>query len=294
MLTGQQSSTTPSLANTQQCSGPQIPPPSTGEVSFDLRHEDVEEARKISTFLADGCKCELNCFDYFSRAHYELVRSQCAELNHKTLDMVVMGQLMAFTADNSSHSQYMHKGREICRVTFQFLHGIGKHRLYAIKSSLRMNGLEAREHGNAHKLPHNAFSVDDERRVVSFIENYVEDHGILLPGRIPGYNRTDLKLLPSSVTKLAIWEMYREAVTSEGGRIAGYRSFRLIWQKYLLQVLITKPMFDLCFTCQKNNTHILRSANKSEWEKSTVQLIKSLLTKIYKIFLLPSTESEDC
>ena len=99
----------------------------------------------------------------------------------------------------------------------------------------------------------------------------MEDHGILLPGRIPGYNRTDLKLLPSSTTKLAIWESYREAVESEPGvRIAGYRTFRNIWRKYLPQVVVTKPMSDLCFTCQQNNTLIMRSANKSEEEKSVV------------------------
>lgn len=127
-------------------------------------------------------------------------------------------------------------------------------------------------HGNAHRQPHNALSVDDEKRVVTYINNYVEDHGILLPGRIPGYNRSDLKLLPSSVTKLSIWETYRKAIEDQNVRIAGYRTFRVIWQKYLPYVIITKPMSDLCFTCQQNNTLVLRSCNKSEEEKSKVRI----------------------
>ena len=39
------------------------------------------------------------------------------------------------------------------------------------------------------------------RYIVQFITNFPEQHGILLPGRICGYKRDDLKLLPSSITK---------------------------------------------------------------------------------------------
>ena len=143
-----------------------------------------------------------------------------------------------------------------------------------------------RKHGNTHRQPVHALSVDDVKKAVSFIEGFVEDHGILLPGRIPGYNRSDLKLLPSSITKLAVWERYRDLV-SDGARVVGYRSFRNIWRKYLPQVIITKPMTDLCLTCQKNNSLILRSVNKTEEEKSTVRYVNgNYFSYMYNLYLI--------
>ena len=106
--------------------------------------------------------------------------------------------------------------------------------------------------------------------MVVFIQNFAEDHAILLPGRIPGYNRFDLQLLPSNTSKLSIWESYTQSIEPLGVRVAGYKSFRNIWTKYLPQIIITKPMSDLCWTCQQNNSLIVQSTNKSEEEKSTV------------------------
>ena len=123
-------------------------------------------------------------------------------------------------------------------------------------------------HGNTHRIPHNAFSVEDIKKVVKYLTNHAEDNAILLPGRIPGYHRTDLKLLPSNTTKLGIWESYSSSI--QEGRKVGYRSFRNIWTKYMPEIIITKPMSDLCWSCQKNNTLIMRSVNKSEEEISKV------------------------
>jgi len=53
-------------------------------------------------------------------------------------------------------------------------------------------------HKNTGHLPVNALSYDQQLNIVKFLENYA---AILLPGRIPGYKRDDLKLLPSSKAK---------------------------------------------------------------------------------------------
>ena len=58
------------------------------------------------------------------------------------------------------------------------------------------NGVPAHVHGNKNRIPKDALSVDDMERVVTFIQNYAEEHGVLLPGIVPGYSRDDLKLLP--------------------------------------------------------------------------------------------------
>jgi len=84
-------------------------------LSLEYRYEDESEARAITAFLEVGCQCESLCYDFFSRSHYELVRSQCSELTHESLDLVVMGQLMALTPGGGRSAQctFMHKGRQV-------------------------------------------------------------------------------------------------------------------------------------------------------------------------------------
>ena len=53
-----------------------------------------------------------------------------------------------------------------------------------------------------------ALHLSDIEYVVSFVRNYADDSAILLPGRISGYKRDDVVLLPSSTTKTAVWNLY--------------------------------------------------------------------------------------
>jgi integrase len=59
----------------------------------------------------------------------------------------------------------------------------------------KTNGLAPRykKSGGRRKDPR-FLSHDDIKRVVSFIENYAEDHAIILPGRIPGFKNFRMKL----------------------------------------------------------------------------------------------------
>ena len=41
---------------------------------------------------------------------------------------------------------------------------------------------------------------EDVKRTVAFVSNYADDHGLHLPGRVPGFKREDIKLMPSSET----------------------------------------------------------------------------------------------
>jgi len=56
-------------------------------------------------------------------------------------------------------------------------------------------------HKNKKRLPPKATSLEDNTAFMKFMENYVEANALLLPGRIPGYKRDDLKLLPCDLTK---------------------------------------------------------------------------------------------
>jgi len=99
-------------------------------------------------------------------------------------------------------SYHMHSRYRVCKATYSFLYGIGtKHRLEGIRKHYLEHGLETRTHKNSQQLPHHALSMDEIRCLVGFLENYAEQYTILLPGRIPGYKKDDLKLLPSSTSK---------------------------------------------------------------------------------------------
>ncbi len=128
-----------------------------------------------------------------------------------------------------------------------------------------------RQHGNAHRIPVHAFKADDVQKVVDQL------CGRQLPGRIPGYKKTDIQLLPSSTTKNLVWCASVQAAEDLSVRVAGYKSFRNIWNQFVPLIVVTKPASDLCWVCQQNSTLIMRSANKSEEEKSEVSLIKLLV-----------------
>ena len=55
-------------------------------------------------------------------------------------------------------------------------------------------------------------SHDDIKTVVAFIQNFAEDHTIVLHGRIPGFKNVGMKLLPSSMTKCSIVQLYHTAM----------------------------------------------------------------------------------
>jgi len=177
------------------------------------------DVQVCKTFIEHTCKCTLAkgspCSSVFPLEHYVSHRIQAADLTHDELDLVILGSLTSVvnTADNIKDGKhkpvkrkrtfcnFQHNGQQVCQQTYRFLFGIGKHRLKTIKAHYISNGLAVRTHGNSGSLPHNVTTYASIRYIVQFITNHAEQHGILLPGRIPGYKRDDLKLLPSSTTK---------------------------------------------------------------------------------------------
>ena len=96
---------------------------------------------------------------------------------------------------------------------------------------------------------------------------------MVLPGRVPGYKRSDIQLLPSSTTKHKVWELYQQAAAVGSTRPVCYSTFTSLWRQLLPHVVVMKPMSDLCWLCQQNSTAITRSANRPEEEKTQVYSI---------------------
>lgn len=158
-----------------------------------------------------------------------------------------------------------------------------------IRSSYLASGLTTRVHGNTRRRPHHALTFPEVQNVVRFLLSYADLHGILLPGRIPGYKRDDLQLLPSSTTKMvnlcnnclstyhsilfpqqAVWVEYKLACDDTGLRAAEYTTFCSLWRKLVPHITVMRPMSDLCWVCQQNSRAIMRSANTQEEDKTEV------------------------
>ena len=62
--------------------------------------------------------------------------------------------------------------------------------------------------------------------------------------------------------------MYHYASTAAGHVAVGYSKFCDLWKQLCPFIVIMRPASDLCWTCQKNNNQILKSANLPETQKA--------------------------
>ena len=95
------------------------------------------------------------------------------------------------------------------------------------------------------------------------LENYVEENAIVLPGRIP-----EIRLLSLSETKMSVWKEYKGTSKTSNEKAVSYRKFLQLWDEFYPDVVVGKPMTDLCLTCQENTTKLQRAAHLSDEEKS--------------------------
>lgn len=269
-----------------------------GEVELGVPLLDADETwdqeeRKVTQFATRGCNCNLGpkstpCHRLFTAMQYRDMRDECRELTKQELDLVVMGELRALTLQTRktkratdrvrSFSKFQFGGHRICLKTFCFLHAISRWKFNEIKTCWLENGLRPRQRPNV--SPHNTTSLTDVKLLMKFVMQYAENHAILLPGRVPGYKRDDIQLLPSSTTKREVWELYHTAASQhEGAHAVCYSLFCRLWKQLMPHVVVTKPMSDLCWTCQKNSTLIMRAHNRPVEEKTEVIIISTFIKK---------------
>ena len=261
--------------------------------NFDFKEEeDVElmevhlsERAKVQKFYSETCHCRLGadekaCSLTLTLDDFADSRNNCRELSSTELDLVILGTIQSSlncneksisgrAEKNRQHTRmaYYYHGKRICMKTFLFLHCLQHNRFYSLVKHYRKNGLTLRVHGNAKRLPSSACSAETVEKVVKFIKNTAEDQALLLPGRVPGFKRIDVKLLPSNLTKHGLWKRYADICTSIGQVSVGYSKFCDLWNQLCPFILIMRPATDLCWTCQKNNNRIHRTVNLPKAEK---------------------------
>ena len=96
----------------------------------------------------------------------------------------------------------------------------------------------------------------------------MEENAVLLPGRIPGFKKEDIKRLSSSETKMSVWRQFKKACEESGKDAVSYTKFIHLWEQFHPNVVVAKPMSDLCLTCQQNTSKLVRSSNLPDREKA--------------------------
>lgn len=260
------------------------------ETELELLETDIHENQKIGIFLSQGCGCSLisneSCSKTLTKADIVESRNNMLELTSGEQDLVILSTIKFSSLNTESQSCSGRKctdrnrtrithnfmGNPICLKTFLFLNRISKTRYYSLVNHFKKNGLTLRTHGNKRRLPSSTCSPETTKEAVRFITNMAEEHALVLPGRIPGYHRSDVKLLPSTMTKHSVWEMYVAACVAGNKVSVGYSKFVDLWNQLVPYIVIMRPATDLCWTCQKNNSRIFRSANLPESQKSQIVL----------------------
>ena len=244
-----------------------------------------EENEEVIRFLNTGCGCSggVNgspCSESISKEAIVFNHNNCKELSSTELDMVILANIQAsdHSEQHGSKAGRKHKRRSrcsfhyksipICKKMFLFLYCISDSRFRSLKEHYGNHGITPRMHGNTKKRPSNALPYTVVEDITAFISNYVEENAIELPGRIPGYKDDDIKLLSSSESKANVWRTYRLSCESAGKMSIGYTKFVTLWNELFPNVVVAKPMTDLCGTCQQNTAKLQRSVNLPEDEKS--------------------------
>ena len=236
---------------------------------------------KTAKFLQDGCRCQLSCkggpcSEQFSIETVLVNLNNCLELTSGELDLVILANIQAFThidyvgekRNRSPRCSFHFQGRQICKDMFLHLYGVGYNRFRRLKDHYEQHGICQRTHGNSNRVPDNATQYSTIDDVHAFIQNYVEENAIILPGRIPGFKSDDVKMLSTSESKMSVWRVYNSACENSNKHAVSYKKFRQLWHEFYPDVVVAKPMTDLCRTCQQNTTTLQRAANLSESAKS--------------------------
>ena len=100
-----------------------IPEATDNGENSEERDINEREKQKIEIYLRDGCGCVKNCSSHFDEVYLMKIRSDCAELTHDQLNLVVMGQLLSCVTESSETGVTRHIPHHRVRPSCSFLHG---------------------------------------------------------------------------------------------------------------------------------------------------------------------------
>ena len=200
--------------------------------------------------------------------------NNCLELSSLELDLVILTTIQAFTWTECIGGKrrpcctFYFQSKPICKEMSLHFYGISYSRFWRLREHYKQHGISPRQHGNTKRLPENTLPQATIEDVYSFLANYVEENATVLPGRIPGFKSDDEKVLLSSETKIGVWRTYEAACRASDKRAVSSSKFLQMWGQFYPEVVVSKPMTDLCISCQQNTNKLQRAANLLEREKA--------------------------
>ena len=153
------------------------------------------------------------------------------------------------------------------------MYRVGDTRLKRLQKLASQGEFSPHLHGNTHHAPSNLLPQPDVDRLIKFVENVVEIHGLPMPGGMRAGHRETL--LPSDFSYASVWDEYRASIgdlSAQHGqayRVIGYDSFRSIWQQSFPWVKFQSNRSDLCDDCQETKDQL----RYCESEEETPRLI---------------------
>ena len=98
-----------------------------------------------------------------------------------------------------------------------------------------------------------------------FILTYAEENALILPGRVPGYCRSDIQLY---------LQIFLNEISGKFIQLLLHLQLVILHFEIMERISsfsnIMKPMTDLCWQCQQNSTAVIRCTNCNEADKSVV------------------------
>ena len=131
-------------------------------------------------------------------------------------------------------------------ICVYFLASISKNKLTAIREHYKQSPGELTPRklkSGGRKNNTKSLSFEDTELVVKFIKQYAEDHALSLPGRVPGFKRDDIQVLPSSSPKSQIYRHYAESAEIAGIYLWHFKC--VLWSSFLC--IISWLFFSLSF-----------------------------------------------
>ena len=243
--------------------------------------EDGEVAL-VKRFLQAECGCKMGkdgkpCTSSLTFHDVFEYRANCHELTSDELDMVILGQLnahcsgsasVASSSRSSAAATYFHKNNQLCRKCFLFVHTISDKRFRNLVDHYKTSGVAPRTHGLTGKSPPNTTSFARVSSMLQYVRNLASSISLPLPGRLPNFRDERVQLLPTDMSKMAVYRKYCKAAEKDGTQPIGRSTFLDLWNTQLPYITVMKPATDLCWVCQQNLTQILRSTNRSEEDKT--------------------------
>jgi len=100
---------------------------------------------------------------------------------------------------------------------FTFCCSISQDRLTALLKWYKAEGLVLKEkRAGGRKGSMKSLSMAHIQNVVQGLTSYAAVQSMVLPGRVPGFKRDDVKLLPSSHTKIKVYNHYKDSLSTTG------------------------------------------------------------------------------